>query len=236
MRAGLLLVALGSPLLLPAQQYSPLAIGAEATSLRVVRDVATAQQFDGTVLGAGASARFGWLQLEGRYFEGSLTPSSVAADAEDLVDARVIARVGIAPWLAVGAGPHLRAFITPSGTARWSRVEVHARSEGELINGLAHLRVDLWVAPSASSNVQGGGTGAMGGEAGLLVRIPRSPVALELTYLADRATFTSSGSEFVEGIRVALVLDRILPARPAPASRSTSRRARAGSSTVTPTR
>jgi hypothetical protein len=58
-----------------------------------------------------------------------------------------------------------------------------------------------------------------------LVRIPRSPVALELTYLADRATFTSGGSEFVEGIRVALVLDRILPARPAPASRSTSRRA-----------
>lgn len=213
MRARLLLVTLAFPALLQAQQYSPLSIGVDAASLRVVREVATSQRFEGTVLGARASASFRRLQLEGRYVEGSLTPPAAAADAEDLVDARIIARVGIKPWLAIGVGPHLRAFITPNGTARWSRMEVHTRSEGELINGLAYVRVDLWFAASATSNVQGGGSGAMGGEAGLLIRIPGTPTALEVTYLADRATFASGGDEFVEGIRVALVLDRILPRR-----------------------
>ncbi len=218
MRTSVLVAALAFPALLSAQQYSPLTIGVEAASLRVAREVATSQRFDGSGLGARATASFRWLQLEGQYVEAALTPPSVAADAEDLVDARLIARVALRPWLALGVGPHLRAFITPSGTARSSRLEVHTRSEGELINGLAFVRVDLWVSASTTSNAQGGGTGAMGGEAGLLIRIPRTPTSLELTYLADRVTFANGGDEFVEGIRVGLVLDRILPARAAAAT------------------
>jgi hypothetical protein len=34
-------------------------------------------------------------------------------------------------------------------------------------------------------------------------------------YTADRATFANGGAEFVEGVRVGLVLDRILSARSA---------------------
>lgn len=199
---------------LSAQQYSPFVLAADATTLRVLRDVATSQLLEGPVLGAEAAVSFRRLQLEGRYVEGSLTPGgALTADEEKFVDARIVARYRILPGLALGVGPHLRAFVTPNGTARWSRMEIHTRAEGDLINGLARVRFDLWFAASATSNVQGGGDGAMGGEVGLVMRIPNTPTAVQLMYTADRATFANGGAEFVEGVRVGLVLDRILRAR-----------------------
>jgi hypothetical protein len=204
------------PLTLGAQEFSPIVLSADATTLRVVRDVATSQLLEGSVLGAKASFSFRRVQLEGRYAEGSLVPTGViGAQDEKYVDALVIARVRLNSYLSLGAGPHLRAFVTPAGTARWSRMELHARTEGELINGLARVRVDAWFAASANANVQTGGNGAMGGEAGLLLRIPNTPTAVHLMYTADRATFANGGAEFVEGVRVGLVLDRILSARSA---------------------
>lgn len=204
----------GTPALLGAQQFSPFTIGADYTSLSVTRDVATSQLLTGPALGAKATVAFRRFELEGRYAEAALTPDALSSTGdEDYVDARIIARVQIIPGISLGAGPHLRAFVTPSGTSRWSRIEVHARFEGELIAGLAQLRVDTWYAASAESNVQGGGNGAVGGEAGMLIRIPRTPTSLYVGYAADRATFVTEGSEFVEGVRVALVLDRILSSR-----------------------
>lgn len=216
LRSLLIVACLALPASLRAQQFAPIVLGADATTLRVVRDVATSQLLEGSVLGAKASFSFRRLQLEGRYTEGSLVPSGIiGAEDEKYVDALVIARVNVNPYLSLGAGPHLRAFVTPAGTARWSRMELHARTEGELINGLARVRIDAWFAASANANVQTGGSGAMGGEAGLLLRIPNTPTALHLMYTADRATFANGGAEFVEGIRVGLVLDRILSARSA---------------------
>lgn len=209
---GAVLFAL--PFALGAQDFSPIVLGADATALRVVRDVATSQLLEGSVLGAKASFAFRRVQFEGRYTEGSLVPSGVVGvDDEKYVDAQLVARVNVNAFLSLGAGPHLRAFVTPAGTARWSRLELHARTEGELINGLARVRVDAWFAASANANVQEGGKGAMGGEAGLVVRVPNTPTALHLMYTADRATFANGGSEFVEGVRIGLVLDRILSAR-----------------------
>jgi hypothetical protein len=216
LRALCAALSLALPISMGAQEFAPIILGADATTLRVVRDVATSQLLEGSVLGAKASFAFRRLQIEGRYTEGSLVPGGVVGtDDEKYVDALVIMRVNVKPFLSLGAGPHLRAFVTPAGTARWSRMELHARTEGELINGLARVRVDAWFAPSASSNVQGGGSGAMGGEAGLVLRIPNTPTALQVMYTADRATFANGGSEFVEGVRIGLVLDRILSARSA---------------------
>lgn len=208
------LALLGFPALLTAQSYSPLTIGADVMTTRAVRDVATTQVLSGTVLGARASVAFTRLQIEGQYSEGLLSPDGVGSSAtEDYVDARVTARLRVTPWLSVGAGPHLRAFVTPSGTARWSRIEVHARFTSELINDIALLVFDTWYAPTAESSVQGGGTGARGGEAGVFLRIPGTPSALHLSYLADRGTFSNGGGEFVEGVRAAIVLDRIVRTR-----------------------
>lgn len=217
LRALALLLAAGVPGLAGAQQFPPFSIGADVTDLRVRRDVATSQVLAGPAIGAKATVAFGRIELEGRYAEASLAPDEASIGGpEDYVDARLILHVGVGPGLSIGAGPHLRAFVTPSGTARWSRVEVHARFEGELIAGVAQLRVDAWYAANAESSVQGGGTGAAGGEAGMLIRIPRTITSVFLGYAADRASFANGGAEFVDGVRVSLVVDRMLARGRAP--------------------
>lgn len=216
-RALALVAMVCAPAVAGAQHFSPFTIGVDFTDISVTRDVATSQVLRGPAVGTKLSVAFRRFELEGQYAEAALTPDAPSGTgAEDLVDARVIARVRVAPGVSVGAGPHLRAFVTPAGTARWTRVELHARLEGELIAGIALLRVDTWYAASAEANVQGGGDGAVGGEAGMFVRIPRTPTALFVGYSADRARFVSGGAEFVEGVRIALVLDRRLAIRSGP--------------------
>lgn len=214
---ALLLGAFAAGLTLPAQaqEVSPFSLGVDFTAARVVREAATTRILSGPVLGAGARVSLARFELEGHYAEGSLSPDGSGSTAsESFVDARLAARVRLLSWLSVGAGPHIRAFVTPSGTARWQRLELTGRVTSELINDLALLVVDAWIAPMAESNVQGGGTGARGGEAGLLLRIPGTPTAVQLSYFADRGSYANGGGEFLEGVRVALVLDRILQPRP----------------------
>ena len=194
---------------LVAQSAVVLSAGAEVLTMHVARDRPAARAYAGPVLGAFGGIGYRKFEVEGHYAEGSLSPESgTIGGNEDFADGALQLRVRVLPWLAIGAGPHLRAFITPAGTARWTRMEAHARAEGELIAGLAQLQVEGWYALSAETNVQGGGSGAMGGEAGVTVKLPRAPVSLRLTYTADRATFKSGGSEFVDGLRLGLVFDR----------------------------
>lgn len=211
------LTLLAAPAALVAQSDGPVMIAADVMTARTVREVASTQILSGPVLGARASLAFRRLQIEGQYSEGSLSPDGIGSTAtEEYVDARVIARLRVTPWLSVGAGPHLRAFVTPSGTARWARVEVHSRLTSELINDVAVLVLDVWYAPTAESNVQGGGSGARGGEAGVFLRVPGTPSALHLSYMADRGTYVEGGGEFVEGVRAAIVLGRFTRARARP--------------------
>ena len=194
---------------LAGQNPVGLSAGGELTTMRVARDLPAVRAYSGPVLGASGGLVYRRFEVEVRYAEGSLSPESgTSGGKEDFADGALQLRVRVLPWLAIGAGPHLRAFITPAGTARWTRVEAHGRAEGELIAGVARLQVEGWYAFSAETNVQGGGSGAMGGEAGLTVKLPRVPVSLRLTYIADRATFKGGGAEFVDGLRLGFVFDR----------------------------
>lgn len=202
-----------------AQASNPLTLGIDITSARVLREISGTQELRGPVLGARGSVSIRRLEIEAHYAEASLTPESGSAlSGEDLISARVVARAWVSPWLALGAGAQLRGFVSPSGTARWQRLEVHSRFRGELINDVAFVVADLWFAPAAETNVQGGGTGARGGEAGVLLRVPGTPTALHLSYFADRGTYANGGGEYFEGVRAALVLDRLFdpPARSRP--------------------
>jgi hypothetical protein len=217
MRGRLLSVWMIVTLVTPvsAQRTGPIAVGAEAMTTRVLRDAVTVREFAGTVVGVQASLSLGRLQLEGAYAEGTLLPDGRASSApgEDFLDARLIARVRLVPWLSLGVGPHLRGFVTPTGSARWARTEVHARVTTELINNVALLVLDTWYAVSAESNVQGGGVGARGGEAGIVVRVPGTAGAVHLSYMADRSTFVLGGSEFIEGLRATILFDQLVPSR-----------------------
>lgn len=183
--------------------------GAGITSARLSREGTLDRAWTGAIMGAGGTIRLNRFLLDAQYAQGTLTPEAgTLGDGEDVVDGALQLRFRVLPWLTVGAGPHIRAFITPAGTSRWTRFEGRVRAEGELINSIAFAHVEGWFAAAVDANVQGGGSGAKGGEAGVLVRLPRTPLALQLTYLADRAEFANGASEFLEGVRVTVLFDR----------------------------
>ena len=192
-----------------AQERIELGGAVDVGTLRAIRSVTQTRTFSGPVLGVQGHLGYKRFALDATYSQANLTPSAetVGVD-EELADATLMLRVMVKPWLRLGLGPHLRAAITPSGSSHWSRFEGRATVTGELIPGLADAYFEGWYALSATSNAQGGGSGAMGAAGGLAVRIPRSPVSLRLTYSADRATFTAGGDEVVEQASLAIVLGR----------------------------
>lgn len=198
---------IGAPGAAGAQVNAELSAAIEVSPTRLARTTTASRVLAGPIVGAQGRLSTTYFELEGRYGEGSLTPSEGTTGlGEDLVEGTAIAWYTPFPWMAIGAGPTVRAFISPSGTASWVRFDARARLRATLIPGLVTAHVEGWYSASASTNVQGGGAGAQGTEAGLTVRIPRLPVSARLGYVADRASFTSGGSEFVEGIRLSLMM------------------------------
>ncbi len=188
-----------------AQPLAGLSASLEVTPLRLSRSTSIDRVLSGPVFGAQGRIAFRLFELEGRYAEGSLSPAEGSTGlSEDLVEGIAVAWFRPRPWIAVGAGPQLRAFISASGTSHWTRFDLRTRLNADLIPGLAMAYVEGWLSMAATSNVQGGGSGAQGAEAGISARIPRLPMTARLGYVADRAAFASGGSEFIEGIRISL--------------------------------
>lgn len=209
--AALALCSLAILIARESEAQAPVALtgSAQVTTAQLAREGALSRSWTGSIMGARAGITFNRFTLEGQYAQGSLTPETgTLGDGEDLVDGLILLRVRVREWLSVAGGPRLRAFVTPAGTSRWSRIEARARVEGEVIDGLAFAHFEGWYALAAEANVQGGGTGAQGGEAGLSIRLRNTPVAVQLTYIADRATFSNGGSEFLEGVSLALRFGR----------------------------
>ncbi len=205
----LLLAALVLPTILAAQSRIGLDASIDVSTTTLIRQVSTERTFTGPVIGGAALIGLGRFELDGRYQQGSLTPEAgLTTDPEDLVDLSVHLNYRIRPWVRVGAGPRLRAFIAPAGTVRWTRVEVRTRMEGSVIPGMIAAHAELWFAPMVETNVQGGGSSARGGNVGLSLRLPRAPLDLRLSYGADRAEYASGGSEFLDEISIAIVLRR----------------------------
>jgi hypothetical protein len=205
--ASLGLVAVAPARVIAAQPLAGLSATLEVAPTRLARTTATSRILSGPILGAQGRIAFNRVEIEGRYGEGSLSPTEGTTGlTEEMVEGSAVVWFKPRPWVAVGAGPQLRAFISASGTSHWTRFDLRARANQDLIAGLAIAYLEGWVSVAATSNVQGGGSGARGAEAGVSVRIPRLPVSARLGYIADRAAFANGGSEFIEGIRIALQL------------------------------
>lgn len=204
-------IALASLWAAPLIAQRPLGVSGSAgiTVVELAREGTLSRRWSGSMMGARGAVTLHRFTLDASYAQGAVTPGvGTLGDGEDLVDGAVQLRVWVLPWLSVGGGPHLRAFVSPAGTSRWTRFEARARAEGEIINGIAFAHFEGWYALAVDANVLGGGSGAQGGEAGISIRLPRAPIALQLIYSADRATFTNGGSEFLEGVRFSLAFER----------------------------
>jgi len=61
------------------------------------------------------------------------------------------------------------------------------RAEGSVIGEMVRTHVELWIGLASHTNVTGASASARGGEVGLTLALPRSPVWGRLTYAIDRA-------------------------------------------------
>jgi hypothetical protein len=193
-----------APLQAQLTRNADFGLGVSSTRLTAVSDAGTAR-FSGIVLGGGGGIGRGLVSVEGGYRQGSLTPDSGAVVAQDLVEARLLVALRPLPWLSVLAGPHARAFVAPGGTERWMFFEAGLRVEGPVVIPSVSTHVELWAALGGSVNVGSGSPSARGGEAGVTLHLPRSPVWGRLTYAMDRAT-QSGGTNIrtVEDLRLSI--------------------------------
>src|SRR5688572_14423233 len=117
-----------------AQPLAGLSATVEIAPTRLARNTTTTRILSGPVLGAQGRIAFNRIELEGRYGEGSLSPAEGTTGlTEEMVEGNAVVWFKPLPWLAVGAGPQLRAFISASGSSHWTRIDLRTRMNQDLI-------------------------------------------------------------------------------------------------------
>jgi hypothetical protein len=165
-------------------------------------------QLSGPLFGGHGTLSAGRLQLDVDYLQGKVNDGP-GAPSRDVVEGR--ASLGFRPisWLALKAGPHARAYVFAGGTQRWLFWEVRARAEGIFIGSTVGGYAELWRAVSADVSVPESFDNAQGGEAGMIVRLERMPLAARIAYRIEHAALGGgSRVETVEGVVVGVVLRR----------------------------
>jgi hypothetical protein len=187
--------------------------GADAGLSRVVLQSATSegdQRLSGIVLAGRARAAIGRFVVALAYSQGRMSADSGPAADRDLVDGSLLVSMRPVPWLTVETGPHARAYVTSlGGTERWMFWQVGARAEQAVIPGLLQVHAELWLALASSVNVAAGSGGARGGEVGLTIRAPGSPLFGRLGYVVDQAKLSGGvRTETVERVIISVGLSR----------------------------
>lgn len=204
----LALILVATPLQAQISRQLRFALSGNSTRLTSVTASGTAI-LSGVTIGGSGRIGSGRVSVEGAYRQGSLAADSGTALAQDLVEARLMLAVRPVSWLTVLAGPHARAFITPGITERWMFIETRVRAEGEVVSPTVSSHVELWLALGGSVNSGGGSPSARGGEAGVTLRLPRSPVWGRLAYAIDRATQPGTANvRTVEDVRLSIGIGR----------------------------
>jgi len=168
---------------------------------------AVAGSFGGPTFGVQAGVSLAKFTLSAQYLEGRLEPRSGSPDTvgRDLVEARLLLGVQPVPWLSLGVGPHVRAFVFDTTTVRWVMWQARARAQGALPSTPLETYVELWYALSAKVNLPAPVDHVQGGEAGVLLRPRRSAVWFRLGYRVDGARLASGAqTESVEAVSFAL--------------------------------
>lgn len=193
----------------PASAQVPRYLGADGGIARVrFRSVTAAggEELSGVVARAVARGRAGAFALEASYAQGRLTADTGLATDRDLVDGSVFLAVRPVPWLAVGAGPHARAYdAAAGGVERWMHFEGRVRAEGDIVPGMLQAHLEGALALGSSVNLAAGAGGARSAAVGLTLRPPQSPVWVALGYGVDRAATKGGGrAETVEMVMLAI--------------------------------
>ncbi len=144
------------------------------------------ERSSGVVAGARARVSLGLVSLEASYAQGRLSADTGIAPSRDLVDGSLLVAVRPTPWLALRAGPQLRAYVAPGGTERWVLWEGRVRVEAPILADVLAADVEGWLALSSGVNADPGASGAAGGQGGLTFHVAHTPLWLRLSYAVDQ--------------------------------------------------
>jgi hypothetical protein len=165
------------------------------------------EQLSGLVAGGRLRIVLRPVSFDVAYSQGRLTADTGSAPARDIVEGSLFLTVRPVPWLALKAGPHLRAYAAPGGIERWVLWEGRAHADAPIFDGQWLAYGELWIAAASSVNVSPGADGARGAEAGLTLKLPRSPLWARLAYVVDQARLKNGArTESVQAVVLAVGL------------------------------
>lgn len=206
----------GLPILLLAVAGRWEAASAQSAALRVGAGQVRADQVfsvgdtvarSGMALTVDGAFGLGPVTLAVRYLEGSLASDDPSADT-DLVEGEVVLWVAPVRWAALGAGRHLRSYVEPGGTERWTMWDVRARGSAQLTEALTAYGM-LWTVLGSGLPVSGSLETGLGLEGGLRLTLGRLPFSAELRYRVDRLAVPEAGRrETIEQVGIAVGVGR----------------------------
>ena len=159
-----------------------------------------------TFLGQGALS-VGRLQLTASYLQGTLDPDGALGASRPLVEGTVLLGVRVLDWLTLETGPHARAYTLTAVTERWLFWELRARASSAFVGSAVRGYAELWRVVAADVNVPESFDHAQGGEAGMIVRLARSPLEGRVGYRIDHAVLGGGTRlETVDGVVIGIGL------------------------------
>ena len=143
------------------------------------------ETLSGTTFGGDAYVRIAFVELGGRYLQGSIE-SADADRAQDLVEGNLSLRFRPIRPLSVGFGPRARSFVEGGGTQRWVTWEARVGLDTWLFPRILRSALEVSLA-LGGSETGGSAVGAgKGVEGSLDLRIPRTPLFLGVAYRVDQ--------------------------------------------------
>ena len=161
-------------------------------------------QFTGSAFLGQGTLTLGRLHLSASYLQGTLNRDGGTTASTDLVEGTVLLGVRTLDWLTFEAGPHARAYTPTGSTQRWLFWEVRARAATAFVGSAVRGYAELWRAVSAHANVPESFDHAQGGEAGMILRLARSPLEARVGYRIDHSVLKDrlggTRQETVDGV------------------------------------
>jgi hypothetical protein len=168
-------------------------LGGGVGLLRLQGTAASPGLLQGPIKAAMGRASLWRFELDLGYSEGSLKDRQGTLASRDFVEGNALLGIRPVRWLALKGGPHARGFLQNGITERWLFWEGRIRADGFVAGPAVRGYIEISSAFTGTTRNAAGSFGSSrGGEAGVIVRIPRRPVWLQLGYGAERSRLATS--------------------------------------------
>lgn len=144
------------------------------------------ETLSGTTVGGTAFVRFAFIEVGGRYLEGSIE-NAEAGRTQDIVEGAAVLLVRPIRPVSLGFGPRARSYVEGGGTERWVTWEARAGLDAWLLPRVLRSTIEVSLALGGSESGGASIAAGRGIEGGLDLWIPRTPLFVGVAYRVDQA-------------------------------------------------